>query len=195
MTSQSAVSSTSPTDPAVRTALVLGGTEFLGVHLVERLVAAGWQVDLFNRGVTNPDLFPGLTLHRGDRASDVAALQGGRWDVVYDLSGYQPDDVARSAQALRSSRLHYVFVSSLSVYADLSEPGADESSPLATLEGETPADVTPASYGPLKALCEQKALDEYEEVTIVRPGVIVGPLDPTDRFTYWVHRLGSVGGT
>jgi 2'-hydroxyisoflavone reductase len=179
--------------PTVKTALVLGGTESLGIHLVERLAAAGWKVDLFNRGITNPSLFPDLRLLTGDRASDVDALKGGRWDVVYDLSGYQPDAITRSAEHLRLGCAHYIFLSSISVYASFVEGGTDESGRLSTLKGGEPAEVTPESYGPLKARCEQRVLDAYPLATIVRPAVIAGPLDPTDRFTYWVARLGSGG--
>lgn len=166
------------------TALALGGTEFLGVHLVEALVAAGWDVTLFNRGVTRPDLFAPRVRLRGDRDGDVSALAGGSWDVVYDLSGFHPDQVDRTAAHLARRCGHYVFVSTVSVYAGF--PGADttEDAPLARLDGPVPAEVDGATYGPLKALCEARVADRFGSWTVVRPTVVVGPHDPSDRFTY-----------
>lgn len=175
------------------TALVLGGTEFLGVHLVEALVAAGWDVTLFNRGVTRPDLFASLAHLRGDRDADVSALAGGSWDVVYDLSGFHPDQVDRTAAHLARRCGHYVFVSTVSVYADFPRAGTTEDAPLARLDGPVPAEVDGATYGPLKALCEARVADRFGSWTVVRPTVVVGPHDPSDRFTYWVQRLSEPG--
>ncbi len=172
-------------------ALVLGGTEFLGIHLVEGLVAGDCDVTLFNRGVTQPDLFASLPRLRGDRDADVSALAGQQWDVVYDLSAFHPDQITRTAEHLVDRCSHYVFISTISAYADLREPGTTEDAPLATLDGPVPDEVDAQSYGPLKALCEQRVTDLFPSRTIVRPTIVVGPHDPSDRFTYWVLRLSD----
>jgi 2'-hydroxyisoflavone reductase len=162
--------------------LFLGGTSFLGRAAVEAAVARGHAVTLFTRGGTNPDLFPGLEKVRGDRATDP--LPAGEWDAVIDTSGYDPGVVTRSAEALRESVGRYLFVSSLSVYADFSE-GPSEDSP--RLAGDS-------DYGPQKARCEDVVTDVYgDRAVIVRPGLIVGPHDPTGRFTYWPHRVARGG--
>jgi 2'-hydroxyisoflavone reductase len=168
---------------------VLGGTGFLGRALVETALDRGHEVTLFTRGQTNPDLFPEAEKLRGDRAVDP--VPAGRWDVVVDTSGYLPAVVRGSATALRDSVDRYVFVSSISVYADLST-GPTEDSPRAEL-GDMPSDeMLPGyeNYGPLKALCEDAVTEVFGEgALIVRPGLIVGPHDPTGRFTYWPHRV------
>ena len=174
-------------------ALVLGGTAFIGVHLVVALVAADWQVTLFNRGRTSPEAFGSLEQLRGDRDGDVSALAGREWDVVFDLTGYHPSQIDRVAEHLAGRCGHYVFVSSVSAYASAAHPGTTEDAPLATLDGPMPDEVDAASYGPLKALCEARVTDLFESRTIVRPTIVVGPLDPTDRFTYWVQRLSEPG--
>jgi 2'-hydroxyisoflavone reductase len=173
--------------------LVLGGTEFLGRALVESALERGHEVTLFNRGRTNPELFPEAEKLRGDRAVDP--LPSGRWDAVVDSSGYLPEVVRRAAEALRDSVERYVFVSSISAYADLSA-GPTEDSPLAELR-EMPSDeMLPGyeNYGALKALCEDVVTEVFGDRTlIVRPGLIVGPHDPTGRFTYWPHRIARGG--
>lgn len=171
----------------------MGGTEFLGVHLVEALVAAGWDVTLFNRGVTQPDLFDSLVRLRGDRDGDVKALEGHTWDVVFDLSAFHPDQIDRTAAYLMDACEHYVFVSSVSAYADFRRPGTTEEAPLGQLDGPVPTEVDGTSYGPLKALCEKRVTDLFTSRTIVRPTVVVGPHDPSDRLTYWVLRLSEAG--
>ncbi len=176
--------------------LVLGGTKFLGRHLVDTALAGGHEVTLFNRGQTNPDLFPDAERLRGDRDGDLSALEDRSWDAVVDMSGYFPRMVRASAELLEGSVGHYTFISSISVYADLSEP-VDESSPLGTLEDETVEEFGPEfeNYGPLKALCERAVQETFgDRSLIVRPGYIVGPHDPTDRFTYWPRRAAQ-GGT
>jgi 2'-hydroxyisoflavone reductase len=173
--------------------LVLGGTGFLGRALVEAALERGHEVTLFNRGRTNPDLFPGAVSLRGDRAVDP--MPEGHWDVVVDTSGYLPGVVLRSATALRDSVERYVFVSSVSVYADLST-GPTEDSPRAEL-GDMPKDelrTDYGNYGALKALCEDVVTGVFgERALVVRPGLIVGPHDPTGRFTYWPHRIARGG--
>ena len=174
--------------------LVLGGTKFLGRALVESALARGHELTLFNRGTTNPDLFPDAEHLRGDRKADLSVLSGRSWDAVIDPSGYTPGDVRASAELLRDSG-RYVFVSSVSVYADFST-GPTEESPVAEL-GELPIDEVTAdfsNYGPLKALAEDEVRAVFgERALIVRPGLIVGPHDPTGRFTYWARRLARGG--
>jgi 2'-hydroxyisoflavone reductase len=175
--------------------LVLGGTKFLGRATVEAALERGDEVTLFNRGETNPELYPSAEKLRGDRAQDVSALTGRAWDAVIDTSGYFPGVVRRSAEALKDSVERYLFVSSISAYSDFSA-GPSEDSPRAEL-GDMPVDeMLPEyeNYGALKALCED-VVDEVfgERAIIVRPGLIVGPHDPTGRFTYWPNRIARGG--
>jgi len=174
--------------------LVIGGTRFLGRHFVEAALERNLDVTLFNRGQTNADLFPSVTKLRGDRNSDLSVLQGHTWDAVIDTCGYVPRVVSAAAQALASSTNLYVFISSISVYADFKRPGIDESTPTATMPDETVEVITNDTYGPLKALCEQAAENAMPgRVLHIRPGYIVGPHDPTDRFTYWPYRVSHGG--
>lgn len=174
--------------------LILGGTGFLGPHIVETATARGHTMTLFNRGKTNPHLFPELEKLQGDRKNDLSALAGRKWDAVIDTSGYFPADVERSVKALAANVGQYVFISTISVYAKLDQPGMDESAPLATIADPGTDKITGESYGPLKALCEQAAEAAMPgRVTTIRPGLIVGPGDPTDRFTYWPVRVARGG--
>jgi 2'-hydroxyisoflavone reductase len=174
--------------------LVLGGTVFLGRHIVDAALAAGHEVTLFNRGMHNADLFPEVEKLRGDRKSDLGALDGRRWDAVIDTSGYVPRVVRMSAEKLADAVDHYTFISSLSVYASMADRGADESAAVGTIEDETLEEVTGETYGPLKALCERAAEEAMPgRTSSVRAGLIVGPYDPTDRFTYWVNRVAEGG--
>jgi 2'-hydroxyisoflavone reductase len=174
--------------------LVLGGTAFLGRAVVEAALARGHEPTLFTRGRTNPELFPEAERIRGDRRRDLSALEGRTWDAVVDTSGYTPDAVRASADALRESG-RYVFVSSISVYADLAT-GPTEESAVAAI-GDMPLDEVSddfANYGALKALCEEEVRAVFgERALVVRPGLIAGPHDPTGRFTYWAHRLARGG--
>ena len=173
--------------------LVLGGTGFLGPHLVEVMQQRGHTPTLFNRGKTRPGLFPDVEKLRGDRDGDLRALQGRTWDAVIDTSGYVPRVVRASAELLAPNVRQYVFVSSISVYADTTKPGIDESHPVATMDDPKSEDVLP-NYGALKALCEQAAEAVFPgRTTNIRPGLIVGPLDPTDRFSYWPVRVAQGG--
>ncbi len=174
------------------TALVLGGTQFVGRHLVQALLDAGWAVTLFSRGRTNPDLFPVARRLIGDRQSDVSALGGGRWDVVFDVSAYHPDHISRVADVMGGCG-HYVLVSSVSAYADVSEPGVIENAPLAVIDGPVPVAYDPALYGPLKAMCESVAAERFSTTTIIRPTVVDGPFDTTERLTSWIDRLAAPG--
>ncbi|MBV9279378.1 MAG: epimerase [Chloroflexi bacterium] len=174
--------------------LILGGTVFLGRHLVDAALARGHEVTLFNRGEHNPELFPAVEKLRGNRDGDLASLQGRRWDAVVDTCGYVPRVVGLSARLLAPAVDHYTFISTLSVYSDTSRPGIDETGPLGRLEDETVEEVTGETYGPLKVLCERAAEEAMPGRTLaVRPGLIVGPFDPTDRFTYWPHRVAQGG--
>ncbi len=173
--------------------LILGGTEFLGRHLVDAALGSGHEVTLMNRGQTNPDLYPNVEKLRGDRDGHLHALRGRKWDAVMDTSGYVPRVVRQSVELLRDAVPYYAFVSSISVYADFSQAGMDENAPVGTLEDETNENV-PEHYGALKALCEGEVRAGFGEgALIVRPGLIVGPHDPTDRFTYWVRRFSQGG--
>ena len=169
--------------------LVLGGTQFLGRHVVHNALARGHEVTLFNRGQTRPELFPEVEKLRGDRDGDLAALAGRDFDAVVDTSGRVPRLVSETLDALGTVG-HYTFVSTISVYADLSRPPT-ESSPLAELEA--PTEVWEEAYGALKVLCENVVRERHPDAFIPRPGLIVGPWDPTGRFTYWPVRL-AIGG-
>lgn len=174
--------------------LLLGGTVFLGRHIVEAALARGHEVTLFNRGQHNPDLFPEVEKLRGDRNGDLAALQGRQWDAAIDTSGFVPRVVRASAEALANAVKHYTFISSISVYADFTKLGIDENFPVAKLADESVEEVTGETYGGLKALCEQAAEEVLPgKVLVVRPGLIVGPDDQTDRFTYWPYRVAQGG--
>jgi len=174
--------------------LVLGGTGFIGPHMVSEALRRGHRVDLFNRGRTNNEIFPDLTTLIGDRDNDLDALKGGQWDVVIDNSGYVPRHVADSARLLSEAASHYIFISSISAYADLGAP-VDEDTPLATIADETVEEVTGETYGPLKALCEKRAAEKFgaDRLAILRPTYICGPGDRTDRYTYWPVRTGKGG--
>lgn len=176
--------------------LILGGTRFVGRHLTESALAAGHRVTLFNRGRTNPGLFPEAEHVHGDRYRDLARLDGRRWDAVIDVSGYLPRDVRASAERLVGAVERYVYISTISVYADWKSPGMNEDTPLEEPKpgDETAAEVPSRGYGRLKALCErfvQKALPDRS--LLVRPCIIVGPWDPTGRFNYWVERTARGG--
>jgi 2'-hydroxyisoflavone reductase len=177
--------------------LLIGGPKFLGYALIEAALARGHEITTFNRGQTNPDLFPEVERLHGDRDGGLGALEGRTWDAAVDTSGYVPRLVRDSAQLLAGSVDRYVFVSSISYYADYREPRA-ESDPAEEL-GDLPVDrllEDYANYGALKALCEQEAERAFgDRAVVVRPGLIVGPNDPTDRFTYWPRRAQRGGPT
>ncbi|AKT44036.1 NAD-dependent epimerase [Chondromyces crocatus] len=180
--------------------LILGGTGFLGPHLVEVAKARGYTVTLFNRGKTRPELFPDLEKLQGDRDPDkgegLKALAGRSWEVVVDTSGYYPRMVRASAELLAPRIKQYIFISSISAYAKNDQVSADETAPLAVLSDPKVETMGKEheNYGGLKALCEQAAEKAMPgRVANVRPGFIVGPGDPTDRFTYWPVRVARGG--
>jgi 2'-hydroxyisoflavone reductase len=181
--------------------LIIGGTKFVGRHLVTAALERGLEVTLFNRG-TQASPFAGVETISGDRNKDLDKLQGRRWDAVIDTCGYLPRSVKAAAETLSVER--YVFISSQSAYADVSVPGVDETAPLRSLTSEqlerayqidTSGQPSYGElYGGLKALCEHAAETAMpNRVLIVRPGLIVGPYDYTDRFTYWVLRVARGG--
>src|ERR1043165_4902990 len=175
--------------------LIIGGTRFLGRFLVEAALDHRHEVTLFHRGITNPNLFPQVETIRGDREKDLDKLHGRFWEAVIDTSGYLPRLVRLSADSLEAIVSHYVFISSISVYQDFKKVGIDESYPVGKIQNETIEEITGETYGPLKALCEQ-AIEEVfgrERTLIIRPGLIAGPYDPTDRFTYWPVRVARGG--
>ncbi|HWG84338.1 MAG TPA: NAD-dependent epimerase/dehydratase family protein [Deinococcales bacterium] len=174
--------------------LVIGGTVFLGRHVVQVALERGHEVVMFNRGRHGAELFPGVERITGDRTTDLGKLAGRSFDAVVDTCGYVPRVVRQSAEALRDSAGHYTFVSSVSVYSDLAARGVAEDAPVGRLEDETVEEVTGPTYGPLKALCEDVTREVFgERALVVRPGLIVGPHDPSDRFTYWPERAWRGG--
>ncbi|MCH7564760.1 MAG: NAD-dependent epimerase/dehydratase family protein [Gemmatimonadetes bacterium] len=174
--------------------LILGGTGFIGPHMVRYAQSRGHTLTLFNRGRTNTHLFPEVEKLKGDRDGDLLALEGRTWDVVIDNSGFVPRLVRDSAELLHGSVGRYIYVSSVSAYADFETPGFDEDYTLGTMEDNTVEEVTGATYGPLKVLCEQAVQEIYgAAATIVRPHYIVGPGDSTDRWTYWPVRVAEGG--
>ena len=174
--------------------LLLGGPKFLGRAVADAALERGHELTFFNRGRTNPELYPEAEKLVGDRDGGLAPLAGRTWDAVVDTSGYVPHVVRASAEALAGSGL-YCFVSSVSVYADFGRP-VDEDSPVAELGDGTIDELAPdfSNYGALKALCEKTVSDVFGGRALnVRPGLIVGPHDPTGRFTYWPHRVARGG--
>jgi 2'-hydroxyisoflavone reductase len=187
--------------------LILGGTRFVGRHLVTAALARNHEITLFNRGQHPSAALTSVETIYGDRNSDLAKLQGRRWDAVVDTSGYLPRTVRASVEILSHSIDAYVFISSLSAYADASVFGIDETAPIATLtseqlekanaidsSGQVSAVTYGKMYGGLKALCEQAAEEVLpNRVLVIRPGLIIGSYDYTDRFTYWVVRVARGG--
>ena len=177
--------------------LIIGGTRFLGRHLVDAALARGDTVTLFNRGKSNPGLYAENTQVKtiiGDREKDLDKLAGQDWDTVIDTCGYFPRIVQLSARALSAQVGLYVFISSISVYSELGKIGINEQDPVGKLADESIEEITGESYGPLKVLCEQAVETACPgRALIIRPGLIVGPYDPTDRFTYWPVRVARGG--
>lgn len=200
----SLTSSISPIEKAAKPLriLILGGTGFIGPFQVQYALDRGHKVTLFNRGKTNPQLFPTVEKLQGDRKTgDLKALEGREWDVVIDNPSTLPKWVRDAAQLLKNSAKHYVFISTISVYSDTSKP-IDENTSLAQLTPEIIklADTDPASlkfeetYGGLKALSEKEAEKAFpNRTTVIRPGLIVGPGDFSDRFSYWPIRIERGG--
>ena len=174
--------------------LILGGTNFVGPNQVRAALARGHQVTLFNRGQTNPGLFPELETLIGDRDGDLASLEGREWDVVIDNSANIPRWVRLSTDALQGSVGKYLFVSSTGVYIPYLTTDIHEDAPVDTIDDPEIEVVNGRTFGALKALAEDAARDAFPDSHLVlRPTYIVGPGDPTDRYTYWPVRLARGG--
>lgn len=175
--------------------LVIGGTVFLGRHIVEYALNEGHDITLFNRGQHNPELFPDVEKIHGDRKTDYDKLAGRTWDAVIDTCGYTLGIVEKTANLLKENVNRYVFISSINAYRDVEQAGIDETYPEAELPEDASIEVmTMETYGPLKVLCEKVIESTYPDGFInIRSGLIVGPHDPSDRFTYWVHRIAKGG--
>ncbi|MBA3825520.1 MAG: NAD-dependent epimerase/dehydratase family protein [Ktedonobacterales bacterium] len=174
--------------------LIIGGTVFLGRHIVRAAQARGHDLTIFHRGQHPMDLPDGVHELLGDRNGDLAALVSGQWDVIIDTSAYVPRQVRAMTEAIAARVKQYVLISTISVYGDDLPPEATEATPVETIADPTIEEVTGETYGPLKALCETAAETGMPGQTlIIRPGLIVGPNDPSDRFTYWLHRVTQGG--
>ena len=174
--------------------LILGGTGFIGPHFVRVLMEHGHTVTLFNRGKRDPEVHPGVEQLLGDRNGQVDTLKGRDWDVCIDNSGYKPSQVKLTAELLQPHIKHYIFISSVSAYADYVSTNIDEDYKLATLKDPSNEEVTGETYGGLKAVCERIVQKTYGKVAnVIRPTYIAGPGDPTDRFTYWPVRVARGG--
>jgi len=192
--------SAAPAKVAPKKILILGGTGFLGPATIEIAQAHGHQVTMFNRGKTRPDLFPGVARLHGDRdpkkGDGLKELETGTWDAVIDNSGYYPRLVGASAALLAPRAKQYLYISSISAYKEPNPENGTEDAPLATMPDPTLETMGKSYeyYGALKALCEQAAAKAMPgRTTIIRPGYIVGPDDPTGRFTYWPVRFDKGG--
>jgi 2'-hydroxyisoflavone reductase len=173
--------------------LILGGTGFIGPPLTEAALRRGWKVTHFNRGKTAVGGVSGVETLIGDRKGQLDALRGRKWDAVVDDTGFIPKYVKMSAELLAPHVGYCLYISSVSAYASLARPN-DEASPTGKLSDPNIEEVTGDTYGPMKALCEQYSAEAFKNrAAIVRPGYIVGPLDRSDRFTYWPVRASKGG--
>jgi 2'-hydroxyisoflavone reductase len=176
--------------------LIIGGTAFVGRHIAAAALVAGHEVTLFNRGHTNPGLFPHARHLVGDRNSDLSALAGGEWDATIDVSAYLPRQVSDLHAVLDRRGGHYLFISSTSVYRTPVAPGFAEDAPLAELDDPATEEITEQTYGGLKVAGERIATKLFGQAatTIIRPTYVIGPFDRSYRFTWWVERIAR-GGT
>jgi 2'-hydroxyisoflavone reductase len=175
------------------TLLILGGTGFIGPPLTQAALRLGWRVTHFNRGRTAAGGVTGVETLIGDRKGQLEALRGRQWDAVVDDTGFIPKYVKMSAQLLAPNVGYCLFISSISAYASFAKPN-DERSPTGKLPDPNIEEITADTYGPMKALCEQYSAAAFRgRLSIVRPGYIVGPLDRSDRFTYWPVRASRGG--
>jgi 2'-hydroxyisoflavone reductase len=176
-----------------KTLLILGGTGFIGPHLTKEALRLGWKVTHFNRGKRAPEGVAEVETLLGDRNGQLDALRGRKWDVVVDDTGQIPKYVKMSADLLAPNVGYCLFISSISAYASFAQPN-DESSPVGHLADPNIDKTTNDTYGPMKALCEQYSMEAFKgRASVVRPGYIVGPLDGSDRFTYWPVRASKGG--
>jgi 2'-hydroxyisoflavone reductase len=184
-----------PADRKLRL-LFLGGTRFIGPHQVKHALARGHEVTLFNRGKSNPHLFSDLDRRQGDRdTGDYAALATGRWDAIIDNSAHRPRWVREAAEAVAGRVERYLFISSTGVYHPYLTQGIDETGALAPPPDDIdPEQITGENFGGLKVLCEQEAEKHFPgRTTVIRPHLIAGPYDGSDRFTYWPLRIARGG--
>src|SRR3984957_5870626 len=176
-----------------KTLLILGGTGFIGPHLTKEALRLGWKVTHFNRGKRAPEGVADVETLLGDRNGQLDALRGRKWDVVSDDTGQIPKYVKMSAELLAPNVGYCLFISSISAYASFAQPN-DESSPVGHLADPNIDKTTNETYGPMKALCERYSMEAFKgRASVVRPGYIVGPLDGSDRFTYWPVRASRGG--
>ncbi len=187
--------------------LIIGGTKFLGHHLTKESLSKGHQVTLFNRGVSNPELFPEAVKLRGDREKDLKILENRQWDAVIDTCGYLPNVVKKSAELLTNNVSHYTFISSISVYTQFYSSKTSENSPVCKITEDelfqaakipTDGGLNPTMYDSfypgLKASCEKTVEELFPGKTFIpRPGLIVGPYDYEGRFEYWCKRISEGG--
>ncbi len=174
--------------------LILGGTNFIGPYQVQYALDRGHSVTLFNRGKTNPGLFPNVEKLTGDRTNDLKSLEGRKWDVVIDISATNPDWVALSGRVLEHAVKRYVFISTRSVYFDTSRVPMTADAPLFSPENTPVPAGRPLPYGLAKALSEKSLRERFgNRLLVVRPSLVVGPGDTTDRFTYWPLRIERGG--
>ncbi|MET1015124.1 MAG: NAD-dependent epimerase/dehydratase family protein [Paenisporosarcina sp.] len=173
--------------------LVIGGTSFIGRHLVEESIKKGHEVVLFNRGKTNPGVFEGVRHIQGDRRKDAHLLENEKWDAVLDTCGYTPNDLSPILDSVMNHAKTYMFISTISVYDNYEKGRPNEDSSTFTHKIETD-EVTGETYGPLKVMCEDLVNQAFgNKALIIRPCIVVGPNDPTDRFTYYVKKVTELG--
>lgn len=188
-----------PRAPRALRILILGGTGFTGPHQVRYAVARGHEVTVFNRGRRQADIPASVRQLQGDRnEGDLKSLEGGRWDVVIDVPTTLPFWVRDAGRTLQNSADHYVFISTISVYADVSRAGMDETTPVLEYQGPDAMAETQQTagrlYGQLKAVSEHEAERWFPgRTTVIRPGLIVGPGDTSGRFTHWPVRIDRRG--
>lgn len=174
--------------------LVIGGTRFIGRSFVEQALERGHEITLFNRGKHDPDAFPGVEQLVGDRDADLEGLKSGMWDAVLDTCGYLPGSVRKTTEFLARRCETYAFISSISVFAEGIPDGVDESGEVATMDPSLVGEFSMENYGALKALCEDVVMTEFPgDGLVIRPGLVIGPGDYSDRFTYWPVRLSQGG--
>ena len=175
--------------------LIIGGTRFVGRAITESALARGHEVTLLHRGSTDPPSLREAEHLRLDRDTDLSALRGRTFDATVDVCAYLPRQVRTLAEALGDRGGHFVFISTMSVYADTDRPGLTEDAPLVSTPDPSTETVTGETYGGLKVLCEQEAARAYSEsgLTVIRPTYVIGPHDPTGRFTWWVRRIARGG--
>ena len=171
--------------------LVIGGSSFVGRHFVQAALDRGHDITLFNRGVTDAGAFPDAEHITGDRNGDLAPLVGRSWDATVDVCAYVPNQVRHLLTALGDRAGHYTFISTISVYdPSQAKDGFDEDGPL--LEPAWDEVLAMEKYGALKVGCELAAQElAGDRLLVIRPGFVIGPHDPTHRFTYWVERVAE----